>query len=113
MLYLCQMKLMSAILAVLMICLSVIPCDDVEGAENCGTETHFHAQSNQDHDGHSESDGCSPFCVCQCCHTPVILSSYFARTSIFLNNTNIKLDHYQSFLPNSIIYAIWHPPKFA
>ena len=105
------MKLMSALLAVLMIYLSVMPCEDIKGADKCSTETHLYAQCNQHNDSHSDSDGCSPFCICQCCHTPVIMTSYFVRTSIVVNKTQDKLGYYRSLYDNSIINAIWHPPK--
>lgn len=103
----------SGILAVLMIYLSVMPCDDLNEVDSCAIDTNFHTQNDQDPDGHSESDDCSPFCVCQCCHTPVIMSSYFVRTSIAVYSTADKMDYYQSVYPNGINDAIWHPPKLA
>ncbi len=113
-LHLYRMKLISVILAVLMLYLSGMPCDDVEVADNDGTVTYALAQDGHDHDGDSpESDGCSPFCVCHCCHTHIVIPNHPLTTSVAVHNNQDKPSYYQDFYPNGIIYAIWRPPQSA
>lgn len=107
------MKLFSAIFAVFMFFLSVMPCDDSQGDKSPDLESHLHAQNSQDHEGHSETDDCSPFCVCQCCQTSIIFSINSFESPINFSNTDIKFNFYQSFHPNGMIHAIWHPPKIS
>lgn len=107
------MKYLVTILTVLVIYHSAIPCADVNGADDCGTETQFHAENNQNDDDHSDTDACSPFCVCQCCHTPIISCSNVVGSSTVTSKQYDKADYYQSFHTNSMIHAVWHPPKFS
>lgn len=105
---------MSIILAALMLYLSGMPCDDVEVADNDGTITYTQTQYDHEHDGgSSESDGCSPFCVCHCCHTHIVIPHHPLTTSVAIHQSMDKSDYYQDFYPNGIIYAIWRPPQFA
>lgn len=108
------MKLISVILAVLMLYLSGMPCDDVEVADNDGVVSYAQAQDSHDHDGDlPESDGCSPFCACQCCHTHMVIPSHFSTASFVVYTHQDDSNYYQDFYPNGIIYAIWRPPQFA
>lgn len=107
------MKLLSAILAILMIYLSVMPCDDINETKNSGVESSFLTQCNQHNDGHAESDDCSPFCICQCCHTPVIMNTFFVRTSVVSFTIQDKLGYYESLNANSFINTVWHPPQLS
>lgn len=113
-LHLQRMKLMSVILAALMLYLSGMPCDDLEVADNDGKITYLPSQHTHDHDGgSSDSDGCSPFCVCHCCHTHIVIPNHSLGTFIAILQGQQKVDHYQDFYPSGIIYAIWKPPQTA
>ena len=108
------MKLMSIILAVLMLYLSGMPCDDVEVVDKNGTEIFALTHGNDNHNENSpESDGCSPFCVCNCCHTHIVIPHHPLTTSLAIHQSLDKPDYYQDFYPNGIIYAIWRPPQSA
>ncbi len=106
------MKLISVILAVLMLYLSGMPCDDIEVVDNDGVVTYSPTQ--HDHNGDSSGcDICSPFCICHCCHTHIVIPNHPLGTSLAIIQGQQKVDHYQDFYPNGIIYAIWRPPQSA
>lgn len=44
--------------------------------ENTHQGEAMHISTAEHHQDHNEADDCSPFCVCQCCHTsPVLLQT--------------------------------------
>ena len=102
------MKWMSTLFAALMLCLTVIPCDDVKGAADPETEMHSH--DSHEHGEHSDTEGCSPFCVCNCCQTHIVFSIYNFQALLAINIQS-KPDFYSNFHPRSILYAIWRPPQ--
>ena len=105
---------MAIILATLMLYLSGMPCDDVEVVNNDGAITYTQTQQDHGHDGGSSgSDDCSPFCVCHCCHTHIVIPNHPLGTSVAVIQGQQKVDYYQDFYPNGIIYAIWRPPQSA
>ena len=97
-----------------MLYVSVVPCDDVEVNVNDGAVTYTLTEDGHDHDSDSpESDGCSPFCVCHCCHTHIVIPNYPLTTSVTVHSNQVKSSYYLDFYPNGIIDAIWRPPQFA
>jgi hypothetical protein len=59
------MKILTLILAFYIFALNLTPCADfVVPNDLVKTEV---SQINDDHQ-HQDSDLCSPFCICQCCH---------------------------------------------
>lgn len=105
------MKLISTILSILITFLSLLPCDDVKVIDNCDQEIQFHNDNDNDH---SNTDDCSPFCLCQCCHTPVVIfSPYYFNTAITLYSNYKQLGYYQSLILNILLYPIWNPPKIS
>ena len=102
------MKVFSIILAVIVASFSVLPCSDDMTSENCGTEIHFHAGSS-DHDDHSNTDLCSPFCNCCCCHTHVTPQAHESLIAA-IPVSDIDFNYSEGFI-SSTDFFIWHPPK--
>lgn len=80
------MKTPTAILAIFLLGLNLLPCADASAEDTCGTEVHFHTSTNQENE--TDADHCSPFCQCFCCHIQIAntqidnLNSDFSIVSI-------------------------------
>lgn len=61
------MKFLATTLALFILSLSALPCDDVS-FENQNSETMSEVVNL---DNHSHSDLCSPFCMCSCCSVSI------------------------------------------
>jgi hypothetical protein len=61
--------------------------------------------------GHQD-DGCSPFCVCNCCHSSGFYKTaeYITVSIIKINRENNKIQYNPVFLSN-FYTSIWQPPK--
>lgn len=106
------MKSAAFILSIYILLLTTIPCadsgekcQDVSG--NCAiSQTH-----NFSH-GHSEekNDSCSPFCVCNCCHVSVLITSiiYFSKSTEVLENF---MQSFYKEITSQYNCSIWQPPK--
>lgn len=65
-----SMKYLAVILSIYIFALNVAPCTDYDASDdNAKTEI---SQANGDDHQHQDSDGCSPFCICQCCQISAI-----------------------------------------
>jgi len=110
--YICiGMKSMSIILAIIMLYLTGLPCED---AKIVDIECTAYVQDLGDycHHGHStERDGCSPFCICQCCHASVVVPTYYIETSVVVHNNKDNPHYDQHSCPNRIFHSIWRPPQ--
>lgn len=87
--------------------LSLVTCTDGVVKDECGTYTHFHAESPDDH-GH-EDEGCSPLCICTCCSGALV-------SRITYSFSGYAVTREQFIIPSHSIYsaegpAIWQPPK--
>lgn len=107
--YFCKVKLATTILAIFFLGLTLMPCDDVVGQDNCGAEVHYHTNDNHEHD--AESDFCSPFCQCHCCHTNVNSYQHLDLSSelSFLSTTHFG---YTENNGKDISDSLLHPPQF-
>ena len=91
--------------------LSSLPCNDAENqcnGNNSKSETKFH-QHNEDSD-----DNCSPFCICNCCHT-VLASLDFIPFEIKQSKVVVvsqKIAPRNYTLISNYYSSIWDPPKF-
>ena len=109
------MKFVSLTLAILMFVLTGIPCDDSipESDNDTFSSTEFvdvHNHSSESPD----TDGCSPFCVCHCCHTHIAIPSQSKReTVVSLAITSDPADYFKDLFPRRISGAIWRPPQSA
>jgi hypothetical protein len=96
-----------------MLSLSGIACDDIETDDN-GTATLILTSDSHNHAGDiPESDGCSPFCVCQCCQTHFDIPVLALKAINVFQLSQDKSDLSGEFFPNGIIYSIWRPPQSA
>ena len=114
--YFCIMKFVSAIMVILVIGLSLVPC--------CPPETTCFQTSNYDNDEHCESDEhcndqesendhcdvCSPFFTCGSC-TGVPFPNFNCYESLeIISSNSFKFPFSESFL-SFYIHKMWQPPK--
>ncbi|HEY1045855.1 MAG TPA: DUF6660 family protein [Bacteroidia bacterium] len=99
-------KILTNALWVYLLTLLVLPCND-----NCGSESHeqpITMEQAQDHH-EEENDLCTPFCICSCCATPVLVDQV---SDLELNIAEFAghSDYYHSSF-SSYSHSIWQPPK--
>jgi len=102
------MKGANALLALLILLMTVSPCGDVTQIDICEEGTQYHFTSSSSTHEHIE-DICSPFCSCACCSIPI------SNSAVSLNKEEslIKLDLpllYERQSPPPLL-KIWQPPK--
>ncbi len=100
------MKFIAVILAVLVSVLTTIPCDSTCG-ELTDVEAQFHSQD--EHGDHAEADNCSPFCVCNCCQTNIVLIETTNELSDEFT-TIVHISKIKAFNSTSS-FGLWRPPK--
>ncbi|MGJ8550193.1 DUF6660 family protein [Winogradskyella wichelsiae] len=61
------MKHLALLLSIYIFALNLTPCSDYITTGNTDATTEISQVTGDDHQ-HQESDSCSPFCICQCCH---------------------------------------------
>lgn len=60
------MKYLAFILSIYIFALNLAPCEDYKVLNN-EVKTEISKLADNNHQ-HQDSDLCSPFCICQCCH---------------------------------------------
>jgi hypothetical protein len=64
------MKFLAFILSIYIFALNLAPCEDNATHDN-EVQTEISQGMDNDHQ-HQDSDLCSPFCICQCCHVSAV-----------------------------------------
>jgi hypothetical protein len=89
--------------------LSFLPCADKEAFGSLQTIVEkSSSERNQD------NDGCSPFCICNCCSSHVfaydtaICNLDFVVVKIIVKN---KIPEYKSIITSNFYGSIWQPPQ--
>ncbi|WP_414692970.1 DUF6660 family protein [Parapedobacter sp.] len=102
--------MMRFILGTLLLALSLLPCADTYAADTIRIHETYdsHAHENRSTAG----DLCSPFCVCGCCNTPVVMKfslGYVAAVPAPLPERQYPV--YRLAFTLSFIQNIWQPPQ--
>ena len=104
-----RMKLFSCILSLYLLMLTAFPCID-SPKDNSMPDTELSQTPLADHQSNSEL--CSPFCVCDCCISPIIYQDCTIQINFFSHSQN----HLFTFIPlpvHSLHLSIWQPPKLS
>lgn len=106
------MKCFLAIFSVYFLALSLMPCTDALGmnAQNTSNIEITKAHNNET----EHNDFCSPFCICNCCNTPISIT--FNALSIKANKTTtskLKIPIFNFFFVSNYFGNIWQPPKIS
>ncbi|WP_238531100.1 DUF6660 family protein [Flavobacterium frigoris] len=102
------MKLTNAILSIIILILSCMPCADMETVTSYNKAT-ISMQSSQ----HQDKDACSPLCICSCCGCQGFDYNSIYVYNLFSVKTIIdkKVPEYKSIFTSNFFGSIWQPPQ--
>ena len=103
------MKFINLLLSIYIIALSCLPCTDAEGyIENNTAVVKNQEKAISEH----HADSCSPFCICNCCHSNGFYKTadYTTAAIIKINTENTKIEYSPVFI-STFYKSIWLPPK--
>lgn len=103
------MKFLAYLMAVAVLLLSFVPCDDIE---TVGGNIKLEDTHQTKTDNHDEADACSPFCICACCSGFSINHSSFSLTKP-ISFTGIHFSNFLSSCASEIHTSFWQPPRRA
>ena len=101
------MKFLAFILSIYIFALNLAPCEDNVALDNEVKTEILQAIG----DDHQNSDLCSPFCNCHCCH---IHATYFKIVAFTIDTTNITTEVFYHFngLEKDFNSTILQPPRY-
>lgn len=108
-------KFISSLLAMLVLLLSCLPCNDADALPSSGDRnTSISAAPVQDCSGHhSDCDLCSPFCACFCCAATALPVSLNITALPLLPEEPGPLTAYLPASLSEVLIPIWQPPQIA
>ena len=101
------MRYLAIILSIYIFVLNLAPCADyIPTNEAAKTEISQHTDDHQ----HQNSDLCSPFCMCQCCH---INATYLQVTDLKFDVPYMSTQHclHLNGIEKAFTASILQPPK--
>ncbi|WP_394340435.1 DUF6660 family protein [Marinoscillum furvescens] len=101
------MKFLTIILSFFLLGLSLVPCADETEPDSVEIS---YEESGSDHDHNKSEDLCSPFCVCNCCHSHLIVQQIFISelgALIF----PLKRSAYNAPITSGFIGSLLQPPQ--
>lgn len=102
------MKVLALILSIYILGLNIVPCADYDTSTQ---EVKTEVSQALDHDHqHQDSDLCSPFCQCHCCHIHV---AQFKTAEYELSNSFIltQLFYYFDGFEKHYNHTLLQPPQ--
>ena len=101
-------QILTLLLSVYLLALMVLPCNDDHSHTSVTTEKQI-AQADEHH---NDIDACSPFCVCACCTTPIMVQQLITFESLpFITPYNRELNSFYTSVTASYSGSIWQPPQ--
>lgn len=102
------MKVLAILLSFYIFGLNLAPCADND-VPNSEAQTEITESFDNDHQ-HQDSDLCSPFCICQCCH---INATHYQFANLKLDNTynSTQIFFCLSGLEKDFTTSILQPPR--
>jgi hypothetical protein len=101
-------QILTLLLSVYLLALMVLPCNDDHSHAQVTTENQI-AQADNHHD---DVDACSPFCVCACCTTPIMVQQIIAFESLpAIIPYNREVNSFYMPVASTYSGSIWQPPQ--
>jgi hypothetical protein len=110
--YICNVKLFTLIFSFYLLALAVMPCSDKEDCKYPSPDqSSFATTDHSDHD--SDTESCSPFCMCACCGQSII--NIFYPTALYNPTPVVKQNFpvYNASFISEMYLSIWQPPKIS
>jgi len=106
------MRIFSFILLLYLTALSIVPCTD--GMPQSSNYSHVEFSiTEHDHNHSDHQDDCTPFCVCACCGSIIILATVQPMVE---SKSEISTDYLFNYtFEYSFDYSdgVWHPPSLS
>jgi len=101
-------QILTLLLSVYLLALMALPCNDDHSHTSVTTENQI-AQADNHHD---DIDACSPFCVCACCTTPIMVQQLISFDSLpFITPYNREVTSFYAPVTATYSGSIWQPPQ--
>ena len=101
-------QLITLLLSVYLLALMALPCNDDHSHTLISTEDQFAQTGNH----YNDTDACSPFCVCACCTTPIMVQQIISFESApFIALYNRNVNSFYTPVTSSYFGSIWQPPQ--
>lgn len=104
-------KILTLLFSLYFSMLAAMPCTDIAVNRN---QDFSKIEKSHDHASHpDEADSCSPFCICNCCGTPILN----LNSTLLFANLNISqisktpISTYKTPLFSKFFGSIWQPPQ--
>ncbi len=105
------MKFLTAILSIYILGLSFITCDDGATHDDASNEDEIACILKTDqHSDTGETDSCSPFCFCQCCHMNILNIDFYPYEIIPPELSNVPSTYFASSI-QEVSHSFLHPPR--
>ena len=98
---------LTAFLSAYLLILMILPCNDAHAQ----TETVFETQFSQVSQAEHHEDFCTPFCICSCCTTPIIVQSMTVFEVSYFENQFTQLPSFYKSIISNFYGSIWQPPQ--
>lgn len=105
------MKIITFILAIIVLALSFVPCMDSVN-ENYSTSLISVISKSSEKKQSRDNDSCSPFCTCNCCPGFTLANKNYQLVHPFLDKTE-KIALNLPFQITNIALPIWQPPQLS
>jgi len=106
------MKIIALLLSIYLTALSVVPCTD--SMTSCTSHSGIELSIDEhDHDHSDHQDGCTPFCVCACCGSLVILPTIQKMGDPKAKISTDLLFDYSFAYSFEYSEGVWHPPIYS
>jgi len=102
------MKHLAFILSIYIFGLNLAPCADYIPTDNIDAKTEL-SQAKEDHQ-QQDSDLCSPFCICQCCHISTI-NFKFVNVKFNISYISTQDFFYLNGIEKDFTTSILQPPR--
>ena len=104
------LKLFTIILSIYVTCLTLVPCSDFENTHS-DEELSIEATHEHDHSGDCDDDTCTPFCMCACCHTNVVVNEEVLESTFELVTYEALFHDFYTDMVTTPYYDMpFHPP---
>jgi len=107
------MRIAAFILLVFITAMAIMPCADTFDDANPLQESYTHFEDQSHDHSENEEDGCTPFCICQCCGTSITIPSFDTTEEMKQSVLASSIFHYSSMYSLDYSKGVWHPPTLS
>lgn len=104
------MRIIAVILSFYLLFLNTISCDDVEFDLLDSDSVVSLITAQEDDHTHNQEDDCSPFCICNCCHTACFIVYPPQITAELFSYQNFNFYYPEKYLSQDS-NNLFRPPK--